>query len=616
MMPSTTRSRSLPKPIKNKWPPFISIAFATFRPPDRITVSEWADKYRILDEKSSGAPGPWKTSRVPYLRQIMDAFNDPEIEDIVFCKGSQLGGTEAEYNMLCYAVDQDPGPVLIVYPTEKLAEAASENRIEPMMLLSPAIKDKYDKRASEKLELQFSNSYIALSGANSPSSLASRPVRYVFFDEIDKFPRWAGNEANPIALAEERQKTFYNKKTVKVSTPTTKQGNIWRAYESATVRMRYHVPCPYCGHEQELTFAGVKWPKGMDDPQMIRYAAWYECGKCGQNIDDRHKMEMLRRGQWKAENTPRGRIRSIGFHLNSIYSPWLTFGDVAAKFISVKDVQEDLMNFINSWLAEPWEEKAATMDRDSVMEKQTESPEGLVPEWAQMLTAGVDVQENRMYWVVRAWGARMTSQNIAHGVVETWGALEQIMNRRWPDPQGELRWQVNFCAVDSGYDTETVYEFCLMNQEWAAPVKGASNPMMQRYRKSSIDNPGSKTHGQALYIVDTDQYKNMIAGRLCRPIGIGGYMVHSDCDLDYASQLTAEHKIRTRKGNREIDTWVKKISNAQNHYLDAEVYAALAADLLHVRYLEDLAEAQPVPEPTPTAPAPNWIRADENFLRR
>lgn len=522
----------------------------------------------------------------------MDMFGMEGIEEIDFCAGTQLGKTECENNMICYAIAEDPGPMLMMYPTEKLAKFTSENRLQPMFRLSPAVRDKFLENNSSDLELQFVNNYLVLIGSNSPADAASRPVRYVFEDEVDKYPKFTGKDASPDELVSERQKTFYNKKKVRVSSPTKKDGNIWKAYTAADMRKKYHVPCPFCGHEQRFEFKHIKWPKDTRDPQLIRYSSWYECEKCGERIDDRHKMEMLRRGKWRAENVPIGRVRSIGYHLNSIYSPWLTFGDVAAKFIAVKDKPEELMNFVNGWLAEPWEEKGATLDRELVLQRQTNLPEMVVPDWAQLLTGGVDVQQNRMYWTARAWGAKMTSQNIAHGVVETWADLEKIMNRQWPDTNGELRWQVNLCAIDSGYDSETVYEFCLQNQDWAVAVKGSSNPMLQRYRKSKIESVESRAFGQPLYLVDVDQYKNLISARLNRPLGDGCFMVHADCDGDYADQLTSEQKITTIKGRNEVETWVKKTSAAQNHYLDCEVYAALAADLLHVRYLEELQQPE------------------------
>lgn len=164
------------------YPYYISAALASLRPPERLTVSEWADKYRVLSEKDTAAPGKWQTTKTPYLRGVMDAFNNRRIQDITFCAGTQVGKTSAEQNMIGYAIDQDPGPMMIVYPTDKLAEFTSENRLKPMFRLSPPIAAKFLENDSQRLELQFPQMYIALIGANSPANLSSRPVRYVFFD--------------------------------------------------------------------------------------------------------------------------------------------------------------------------------------------------------------------------------------------------------------------------------------------------------------------------------------------------------------------------------------------------------------------------------------------------
>ena len=546
----------------------------------------------------------------------MDAFNDPEIEHIILCFGSQGSKTEIMLNMIGYAADKDPGPMLVVYPEDDTAEFASENRIEPMILSVPALKNKYDQRNSEKLELKFDDIFIALNGANSPSKLSSKPIRYLFRDEINKYKLWTGKEAGPLDLSEERTKTFmYNRKIVDASTPVLKTGNIWVALESADSSKKYFVPCPHCGKKQLLSFSQIKWPKEINnDAKLARDVAWYECEHCKGVIEDRHKTQMLALGEWRQVNQSVCRIRSVAYHVNSIYSPFVTFGDVAHKFLISKNFPEKLMNFINSWLAEPWEDKAAALDRDVVLEKQAPEPECVVPDWAQLLTGGVDVQKGYFYWGIDAWGAKLTSQNIAHGVAETWEDIETIMNRRWPDVNGEARWQVNLCAIDSGYDTENVYDFCLANQDWAVPVKGSSIPMISRYRRSKIDNPNSKAFGQALYIVDPDQYKNLIAGRVNRPIGPGCFMVYAGCDAEYAEQLTSEHKIRDRKGNQEIETWVPKSSATPNHYLDCKVYSSLAADLLQVRYLDDLPETV-APESTEQKKADtqdDWLKVKED----
>ena len=567
--------------VKNDFPRYISDAFQAFRPPEKLTVSEWADKYRVLSEKDSASPGLWKTERTPYLKEPMNAFNKKDIKDITFVAGTQLGKTVMEQNMIGFAIAQDPGPMLIVYPTDKLAEFTSENRLQPMFRLSPNLADKFLDQESQRLELQFSHMYIALVGANSPSNLASRPARYVFFDEIDKFPKWSGNEAGPLALAEERTKTFWNKKIVKVSSPTLKTGNIWQGWEAADAQYRFYVPCPHCGAFQILRFPQIKWPDGCTI-QQVHYAAYYECEACNQNIDDRHKMQMLRAGQWRQINTNTGRIRSVAYHLNSLYSPWLTFGEIAAKFLASKDIPEELMNFINSWLAEPWEDKASKMQSDVVLEKQLPYEQGQIPEQAQLLTLGVDVQLNHFWWGVRAWGPKLTSWLVDYGRAETWAEIENILYRPYPTTLGEA-FYINLACVDSGYNTDEVYQFCAMHQGVCLPTKGSSRVIKSRYSATKID----KFFGLLLYVFDPNQFKDFIAGRLTVPVGDpGSWNVYHGCDRRYADMICAEQKkeIKDKKG-RVTYEWQPISSHAQNHMLDVEVNCALAAEIAGVRYL-------------------------------
>ena len=261
------------------YPAYIMDALSMLKPPERLKVSEWADKYRILSELDSASPGHWRTSKTPYLKSVMDAFNDLSVKDITFCAGTQLGKTAAEQNMIGYAIQQDPGPMMIIYPTEKLAKFTSEKRLQPMFELSAPLAERFDKLNSKDLELNFGNMYIALVGANSPSDLSSRPVRYIFFDEIDKFPAWSGTEASPIELAEERTKTFYNHKKVKVSTPTLKTGYIWQGWLNADIQYKYYVPCPECGEMQVLEFKNIKFPHDADASEA-KAQAYYECPHC------------------------------------------------------------------------------------------------------------------------------------------------------------------------------------------------------------------------------------------------------------------------------------------------------------------------------------------------
>ena len=565
-------------------------ALKIFTPPERITVSEWADRYRSLSKEETSRPGMLDTSSVPYMKKIMDCFSEETIREIVFLKSTQIGGSEALINMLGYIIDQQPSRIYYVLPDDDLCIKFSENRLKRMFLSNREVfKGKVDLKSDAKF-IKFNGGFAAIASARSPSELASWSVPVVLLDEIDKYPIWSGREANPIKLAEERTKNWPIAKVVKISTPTLKTGAIYKAYEAADIRYRFEMPCPHCGKSIAFRFANIKWPRdqfGEADPTVVQYQSYYECEYCKGRIDDRQKMQMMRAGEWKPLNQRRGRPRSVAFQINSIYSPWLTFGMVAVEFLTSKDDPETLMNFVNSWLGEPWEDKAATMDSEAVQNRRSDIPMGIVPSWAQIITAGVDVQKRGFYWTIRAWGYRMTSQNIAHGWAESFEEIEAIMNKVWPDEDGDLKWQVNLCAIDSGYSTEDVYDFCLQNSDWCVPVKGAVTQKVGRFTRSAIDAIGKQYHGQALYIVKGDSYKDLIAARLRRPLGRGCWMAYAESDLEYAEQVTAEHKIATVKGGRRMESWVPKTSHAQNHYLDAEVYAACAADLLQVRYLDE-----------------------------
>jgi len=598
---------------RSKYEPceWIKNTLAGLRPPEKLTVSEWADKYRVLDVKTAAEPGRWNTERTPYLRGIMDSFTDPQIEEIVFVKSTQVGGTECVLNMLGYIIQQDPAPCLVVYPTLELALYASNNRIQPMLDLSSELNVRFNKRESKDLELQFDNLYIVLAGANSPASLASRPIRYLFMDEVDKYPVSAKGEADPQKLAVERTRTFVtSKKIFRTSTPTRKTGPIWQAWLDCDEQREYFVPCPHCGHYQTLRFTQVKFPEDRKDPEDAAARCYYECESCKGRLTDGHKRQMVSAGEWRATRESTGR-RMTGFRINALYSPWVRFGDAVREFLTSKDDPMELMNFINSWLGEPWEDTQLKLTSDKVLEQQSEFAEMIVPDGTLLITGGVDVQALGMYWTIRAWGLGVTSWNIAHGFAETWNDVETVMNYQFRDIEGH-EYIVNLVAVDSGDQTDEVYEFCAVNGDWAVPVKGSSQPLLgSRYRVSIIDRTASRAHGMRLYLVDGNQYKDMIAARLKR-IGKGAWMVYKDCDREYADQICAEERVRLKRGVREIDVWQPKSVHAQNHYLDAEVYCAVAADILNVRYLQP-ADAEPDEPSESLTRRESWIRPRRQF---
>ncbi len=609
------------------WKSWLLESLGGLRPPERLLVSEWADKHRWLDDQTSARAGRWVTSYTEYLRGIMDAFLDPEVEEMWLCKPAQCGGTEAEYNILGYIIAQDPGPTMIVYPTEAFAKRMSKTRIQPMIRNCPRLREKYLEAESEDLELHFTDMILILAWAGSPAAVAGAPCRYIFLDEVGKYPSRAGKEANSIALAYDRTKTYAaNRKIIGTSTPVLDNDQFYRRRGMADQVLRYYVGCPHCGAEQVMSFHGVKWPEKCT-PADAYDLAYYQCEKCKGRCNDAHKTDMVRHGRWRSVDPETGELlaagsrqqaagsreriarglaaaggssrpvpsldfapgsrRAIWLEMSATISPFVRLGEMARDWLRVQDYPEDLQDFINSSLGEPWRNASIDLPHDIVLKRQTELEEGVVPSWTLLLVGGVDVQESSVYWTIRAWGPMLTSQKIASGQVESLWDIEPLMNKEWRDEKGQ-EWVVQLCAIDSGDQTDDVYDFCTMNSDWAVPVKGASTQLPTRFRISTIDKVESKAHGTRLVLVNTNAYKTSIATRMQRDNGRGAWMVHKECDLDYARQVTAEKLDITQDSKgREVRTWVKKSSHADNHYLDAEVYNACAADLMNIRFLED-----------------------------
>lgn len=547
----------------------------------------------------SAEPGRWRTNRTPYLKEPMDRFTDPLIEKIVLCFGAQLGKTETELNMIGYALDQTSSPTMMVYPTDTIAKFASDKRVQPMIKSVKSISDKFDEN-SKLLELDFNNgNYMVLVGANSPSSLSSRSIKYLFFDEIDKYPAFAGKEADPIKLATERTKTFVDKKIVMVSTPTVESGNIWQAFMSANERRQYYVPCPHCGVSQVLKFKQIKWPEEHNDnADMIRDTAYYECEHCGERIYDKHKMEMLRRGEWRAVNESQSKVRSVSYHLSSIYSPWVTFGDVAYEFKNSKGTPATLMNFINSWLAEPWK-SSKTKSTQNMEFTQSNYPCGVVPDKAVLLIASVDVQLDHFWWEVRAYAPGVKSYLIDYGQASTWEDLEEIIiNREYPSEYGEPR-QVMKAGIDSGFRTDEVYQFCSRFPEVCIPLKGSSNhtTMTAPYTMTSLEK--GVVGGLKLYVLNTDYWKDFIFARMIRPADEEGTIhLYKECPQEYSDHLRSEEKqeIRNVKTGAVTVQWKPLTSHPVNHLLDTCTYNAAVADIAGVKYLVEPADYEETEE--------------------
>lgn len=585
-----------------------------WRTPENLSVSEWAEQYRYLAPETASEPGPWRNERTPYLRKIMDAFSDPYIERIVFNKGSQIGGSEAIYCMLGFAIHQDPASTLVVMPSIDLAKYVSRKRIQPMIECCPELKALKPSNGDDftTLEMLFPSMVLTLAGANSPASLASRPCRYVFLDEVDKFPKFSGREADPISLATERQKTFWNRKTVITSTPTTEDGQITRELKGCDAVFDYWVPCPHCGAMQTLKFGQIKWPKDLDreDPffaQRVKDTAWYECGHCFEPIMNLDRPRMLRDGEWRArspgestdeagdDKKPRGKAlspRSVGFHLPSFYSSWLTWGDIAEEFVKSEPYPEKLMNVINSWFAEPWVKRVHQTSDSDILKAKTELPPQTCPEEVIALTAGIDCQKYGFWFVVRAWAKDYTSWLIHYGQLATWEDVEQLLFETEYKTADESRsYKIWRAAVDTGGSegehghsmTEEAYWWIRRNgtgrgcRVWG--TKGSSYPLDSKLKLGKVldKTPSGKPipGGLQLVLLDTGRLKDAFFYRLdlaSHAQSMGAYL-HSKVNGPYISHITAEEKRVDRKG---VEQWVKL--KARNDLLDCECMNLALAD--------------------------------------
>jgi len=616
----------------------------TWKPPDPITVAEWAEQNRVLDVKNTAESGPWKNSRTPYMAEVMNALVDPRIEEITFMGPSQIAKTESVFNMLGYIADQDPGPTLFVKAREDDAYSDGHNRLRTMFAESPRLLKRIPSGKPEDLmmkEFRLDRMTLFFAGSNSPAALSGKPIRYLFLDETDKYPRFSGREASPIKLARERTRTFWNRKIAKFSTPTTKHGYIYKEFQKSDQR-KFYVPCPHCGHYQILYFQQIIIPKEVRDPGLIRElkVAYYECEECKAKIRDHQKPQMLVKGKWVGKGqgiSSKGIIEGerklgnhAGFWLNACYSPWLTFSEIMAEFLESKDDDESLMNFVNSWLAEIWQEKAEFKDSVQIIENKADYAAAAIPGGAVLLTSGVDVQKHFVYYVVRAWGAQMRSWLIEEGELPATDGFEQvdstILDRTFFFMSEDRALSVALVCMDSGYRTDEVYNY-VRSKPLVRPIKGASRspqrPFWSRFIEVHPMTGQRLKRGVRLWLLDTEHFKDFIFRRMSmKPDNPFGWHVHQDISLDYADQITSEKKVVVRRGRQEWEEWQPKSGTPKNHLWDAEVYAAAAAHMMRNK-IEGLVKRRetetPQPETEQTAKVSRrpgrapWVQAGVNW---
>ncbi len=586
------------------------IYLGSLKPDIYHPVSEWADKFRLLSSKSSAEPGEWKTSRTPYLKEIMDNLSVHEpVQRIVFMKGAQIGGTECGNNWIGYIIHIAPGPMLAVSPTVELAKRNSKQRIDPLLQEVPILKERV-KTARERdsgntiLSKDFTGGVLVMTGANSAAGLRSMPARYLFMDEVDAYPGDVDGEGDPILLAERRSATFRRRRKIfMVSTPTIKGiSRVEREFAKSDQRY-FYLPCIECGHYQVLKFTQLRWPEG--EPQKAEYA----CVDCGCLLKNHHKTAMLERGEWRA--TAESVDGTIGYHLSSLYSPvgWFAWEDAATMFEEAKRNPELMKGFVNTVLGEVFEESSEAPEWQRIYERREKYTQGVVPIGGLFLTCGVDIQKDRIECEVVAWGRNKESWSVDYIVIdgdtaraETWDRLDvEVLQKDWKHKSGQTL-SIRVMAVDSGYATQDVYSFVRQHPQavWGASGARASAPRSAVAIKGqardtalilsvSKADTGGKRRGLRVWNVSGPVAKMELYRwlKLERPTdedlenGVGfppGSCHFPQYGEEYFKQLTAERRVtRMHKGFPKA-TWEKDPSR-NNEALDCRVYARAAASI-------------------------------------
>lgn len=575
-----------------------------------LTVSEWSDDHRLLSSKSSAEPGRWRTDRTPYLREIMDSLSvyDPT-QRVVFMKSAQIGGTEAGNNWLGYCIHHAPAPILYVQPTVEIAKKVSKQRLEPMIDETPELRALIaPARARDSgntlFMKEFRGGVLMMTGANSAAGLRSMPVRFLFCDEIDAWPGDVDGEGDPIDLAEKRTTTFARRKVFLVSTPTVRDSSKVEREFNRSDRRRYFVPCPHCGHEQWLRWRGFN--DDPNDPRAKEYRlvwideartkAGYVCEGCGGLMEERHKAQMLAAGRWKPTAPGDGVTR--GYHINSLYSPagWKSWVEILREFEQAASDPSKLKVFVNTTLGETWEEAfSVRLDAEGLAKRAEAYPILSVPRPAVVVTAGIDVQHDRLEVVQRGWGPGEESWLVNHAAIfgdptrpEVWQQLLDVLDMPLRHESG-AEMVTYAAAVDTGYLANEVYLFCREHRRrHVLAVKGQSTPgrpVIGKPTKQDINiRQQTLKRGVLLWPVGTDTAKSTIYGRfrMTEP-GPGAYHWPLGLSDDYWKQVTAERQVTRLVNGFPKRVWVKA-EQARNEALDCEVYALAALHYLYSRH--------------------------------
>lgn len=541
---------------------------AHFAPPPRLTCAEWADERRVLSSESSSAAGQWYS--LPFQREIMDTIGGRHYRRVVVMMPSQVSGkTECcVLNPIGYLVDLAPGPMLAIEPTLEMARALSKDRIDPMFRDSPALRGRR-RAATGRREADSTILFksgpgwrLTLVGANSAAGLAMRPIRDVFADEPDRYPPSAGDEGDPVSLAEKRQSTFPDRVTVLSGSPTLEGSSKIAAEYAHSDRRTWQVPCPHCGHRQSLEWGGPEEPFGLKwdrDPAgaPVAGSAYYLCAGCGASISESQKGGMNAAGAWVPGNPGHP---TAGFQMTALPSPLVLWDELVAEWYKAQGDPEQVKVFVNTRLARTYAPPGETVNTAAIVrEAQPADAAGfpVVPLGAGLLTMWTDVQMNRLETLVTAWGPgeeawHLYLTRIAGDPLkpEVWRALEAVRTRAWLHASGASV-RVVRSGVDSGTWTSQVADYVRpLERQGVMATKGSSNLLAEPLR-----NPGSKRSDKyriRVWEVGTIRMKDTFFGRLQRVTVPGpGYQHFTEgVDAVFLEQLGAERREPVRRGTQ------------------------------------------------------------------
>ncbi len=578
---------------------------ALLKPPPGLTLSQWADRYRVLSAESSAEPGRWHTEKAPYQREIMDAIGDPHIRKVIVKSSAQIGKTDAFIlNPLGYYMDYSPAPILVLQPTLDMGQTFSKDRLAPMLRDTPKLKEKVDTKSRYSgntiLKKNFPGGHVTIVGANSAAGLASRPIKVVLADEVDRYPSSAGTEGDPLSLAQKRQTTFWDKKTVIVSTPGNKgQSRIETEFTKST-REEWNVPCPDCGHYQPLVWENVIF--GQENPGED---VQYKCERCGAVNGEYQWKAQGQKGRFVAENPKSG---ARGFHLNTLASAFCGWNEIVEKFLIAKEQldqgnPEGMKVWVNTELGEPWEQPGEQLE-DMKLFNRREIYDAEVPEDVLVLTAGIDVQDDRFEVEVVGWGVGKESWGIRYQKIygdmlkgQVWNDLDLFLQTPFHKKDGTALTILSCCIDSGGHHTDQVYRFA--KERWERRVfaiKGKGGQEVPYIRNPTTSNRVSVP----LFIIGVDAGKSLLFQRLKHETKGPNYChfpLNEEAGYDefYFKGLTSERQVvRFRKG-RSIIAWeLKDGGYKRNEPLDLRNYAAAALEIANPTLQKPDPDTKPV----------------------